>query len=186
MDHGPRLTLGRWCTRDHGVARPLQGSEGRRDSSEIDRERERGGYWGSHQWRCLEAELWRWPHDDAQQRWPMVLRWGDDSECEEEWLEPRVGAVDNVDVLVTSFIGPYDGGMWVVKGREAAAMVPQWCRLRDMKIGKGRCWGVTVFRWEEGKEARQLHGVKCERHNEERCGGQEAEGDGWRLEIKDD
>jgi hypothetical protein len=52
MDHGPRLTLDRWCTRDHGVARLLQGSEGRRDSSEREREREEvvevltnGGAW---------------------------------------------------------------------------------------------------------------------------------------------
>jgi hypothetical protein len=30
---GPRLALGPWWTRDHGVARPLRGSRGRRDSS---------------------------------------------------------------------------------------------------------------------------------------------------------
>jgi hypothetical protein len=37
---GPRLALSLWWTCDHGVARPLWGSGGRRDSSEL-RERER-------------------------------------------------------------------------------------------------------------------------------------------------
>jgi hypothetical protein len=54
---GPRLTLGPWWTHDHGAAWPLWGSGGRRDSSERERERERGGRWGSHQLRHLEAEL---------------------------------------------------------------------------------------------------------------------------------
>jgi hypothetical protein len=51
------------------------------------RERERGGHWGSHQLHHLEAELRRWPYDDAQQRWLVVLRWGDDSRREEKRLE---------------------------------------------------------------------------------------------------
>jgi hypothetical protein len=36
-------------------------------------ERERGCRRGSYQWRHLEAELRRWSHDGAQQRWPVVL-----------------------------------------------------------------------------------------------------------------
>jgi hypothetical protein len=68
---GPRLALSLWWTCDHGVARPLWGSGGRRDSLEL-RERERGRL-GSHQWCYLEAELRRWPHDGAQQRRPVVL-----------------------------------------------------------------------------------------------------------------
>jgi hypothetical protein len=28
--------------------------------------RERGGHRGSHRWRHLEVELWRWPHNDPQ------------------------------------------------------------------------------------------------------------------------
>jgi hypothetical protein len=47
-----------------GAVRPIQGSEGHRDSTE--RERERGGRWGSHQWRHLKMELRRWSHDDTQ------------------------------------------------------------------------------------------------------------------------
>jgi hypothetical protein len=42
----------------------IVGSGGHRDSSKM--ERERGGCPGSHQWRCLEAELQRWPHDGTQ------------------------------------------------------------------------------------------------------------------------
>jgi hypothetical protein len=38
----PRLALGPWWTRDHRAARPLQGSRGRRDSSE--RERRSSGF----------------------------------------------------------------------------------------------------------------------------------------------
>jgi hypothetical protein len=34
----------------------------------------------------------------------------------------------------------------------------QWRQLREMETGKGRRWGVTIFRGEEGEEARQLHG----------------------------
>jgi hypothetical protein len=51
------------------------------------RERERS-LSGSHQWHHLEAELWRWPHNDAQQRWLVVLRWGDGSGREDERLKP--------------------------------------------------------------------------------------------------
>jgi hypothetical protein len=52
------------------------------------RERERGGHQGCHQWHHLETELRRWPHDGAQKRQPVVLRWGDGSRREEERLEP--------------------------------------------------------------------------------------------------
>jgi hypothetical protein len=39
---GPRLALSPWWTHDHAAARPLRGSGGRRDSSELrERERER-------------------------------------------------------------------------------------------------------------------------------------------------
>jgi hypothetical protein len=38
------------------------------------RKRERGGHRGSHQWRHLKVELWRWSHDDTQQRRLVVLR----------------------------------------------------------------------------------------------------------------
>jgi hypothetical protein len=51
----------------------------------------------------------------------------------------------------------------------------QWRRLQEMKTGKGRRWGVTVFRGEEGEEARRLHGTGGRRHSKERCdslGGQ--------------
>jgi hypothetical protein len=58
-----------------------------RRERERERESERGGHLSSHQWRRLEAELRRWPHNDAQQRQPVVLRWGDGSEHEEERLE---------------------------------------------------------------------------------------------------
>jgi hypothetical protein len=86
---GPQLALGPWWTRDHGATRLLQGSRGRGDSSE--RERERGGRRGSHQWRHLAAELWRWSHDGAQKRRPVVLRWGDGSRREEERLTAEGG-----------------------------------------------------------------------------------------------
>jgi hypothetical protein len=73
--HGGLTTMG-WCG--------LSGARGgRRDSSKKERE----GHRGSHQWRHLEAELWRWSHDDAQQRRLVVLRWGDGSWHEEERLE---------------------------------------------------------------------------------------------------
>jgi hypothetical protein len=49
--------------------------------------RERTGRPGSHQWRHLEAELRRWPHDDAQQRRVVVLQWGDGSGREKKRLE---------------------------------------------------------------------------------------------------
>jgi hypothetical protein len=52
------------------------------------REREGGGRQGSHQWRHLEAELQRRPHDCAQQRRLVVLQWGDSSRREEGRLEP--------------------------------------------------------------------------------------------------
>jgi hypothetical protein len=44
---------------------------------------------------------------------------------------------------------------------------------------EGEAMGVTAFRGEEGEEAKQLHGVSGEQHNEERYdnrGGQR-----WRL-----
>jgi hypothetical protein len=82
---GPQLALGPWWTHDNGAAQPLRGSRGRCDSSE--RERVRGGCRDSHQWRHLEMELQRCPHDGAQHRRPMVLRWGDGSRREEERLE---------------------------------------------------------------------------------------------------
>jgi hypothetical protein len=41
---GPRLALGPWWTRDHGAAWLLQGSRGRRDSSERERERRSSGF----------------------------------------------------------------------------------------------------------------------------------------------
>jgi hypothetical protein len=84
MDHGTTASsrsmvdLRPWC----GAAAP--GSRGRRDSSE----RERGVRRGSHQWHHMEAKLWRWPHDGAQQRQPVVPHWGDGSGREEERLEP--------------------------------------------------------------------------------------------------
>jgi hypothetical protein len=68
----PRLALSPWWTHDHGAARPLRGS---------------GGNQGSHQWHHLKAELWRWPHDGAEQRRPVVLQWGDGSGHEEDRLE---------------------------------------------------------------------------------------------------
>jgi hypothetical protein len=57
---------------------------------ERDRDRERGGggHRSSHQWRHLDTELQRWPHDSAQQRRPVVFGGGDGSEHEEERLEP--------------------------------------------------------------------------------------------------
>jgi hypothetical protein len=55
------------------------------------RERERGGRRGSHQWLHLAAELWRWSHDDAQKRRPVVLRWGDGFRREEERLTAEGG-----------------------------------------------------------------------------------------------
>jgi hypothetical protein len=43
----------------------------------------------------------------------------------------------------------------------------QWRQLLEMETGKGRRWGVTIFGGEEGEEARQLHGVSGEQHNED-------------------
>jgi hypothetical protein len=48
----------------------------------------------------------------------------------------------------------------------------QWRRLRDMKRGKERRWGVAVFRGEEWEEARQLHDARGGRHSEEWHDGQ--------------
>jgi hypothetical protein len=67
--------------------------------------RREGGRRGSYQLLHLEAKLWRWSHDGAQQRWSAVLRWEDGYGYEEERLEEGVGAVDNEDVVVVSFIG---------------------------------------------------------------------------------
>jgi hypothetical protein len=50
--------------------------------------RERGSRRGFYQWRHLEVKLRRWSHDGTQQRRLVVLRWRDDSGCEEERLEP--------------------------------------------------------------------------------------------------
>jgi hypothetical protein len=80
------------CLSVHGelVTMGQHGYSGAREVIVIaqrERERERGGRRGYHQWRHLEAELRRWPYDDTQQRRPVVLRWGDGSGCEEERLE---------------------------------------------------------------------------------------------------
>jgi hypothetical protein len=48
----------------------------------------------------------------------------------------------------------------VIKGREILAVELQWHRLREMEMGKVRRWGATIFRGEEGEEARQLHSAK--------------------------
>jgi hypothetical protein len=67
---GPRLALGPWWTRDHGVAQPLQGSGGHRDSSERERE------------DVVEVLT-----NGTTCRRPMVLRWGDCFGREEERLK---------------------------------------------------------------------------------------------------
>jgi hypothetical protein len=83
---GPRLSLSPWWTHDTGAAWPLRGSGGCRDS--LERERGIWGRRGFHQWRHLEVELRRWPHDGAPQMRVVVLRLGDGSGCVEERLEP--------------------------------------------------------------------------------------------------
>jgi hypothetical protein len=50
-----------------------------------------------------------------------------------------------------------------------AAVELQWCRLREMEMGKERQWGTTIFK---GEEARWLYGVGDGRHSKERHGGQ--------------
>jgi hypothetical protein len=68
------------------------GRHGRSRAREVvvipQRERERGGHHSSHQLRYSEKELRRWAHDGAQQRWPVVLQWEDDSRRKEDRLEP--------------------------------------------------------------------------------------------------
>jgi hypothetical protein len=68
-----------------GAARPLQGSGGRRDSSERERERRSLGFSPMAPLGGRAAEM------TTQQRWSVVLRyrWGDGSGREEERLEPR-------------------------------------------------------------------------------------------------
>jgi hypothetical protein len=82
MDHG-------WLS-VHGELTTMR-RRGRSGAQEVvmiaRRERERGGRRGSHQWRHLESELQRRPHDGAQQRRPVVLRLRDGSGCEDR-LEP--------------------------------------------------------------------------------------------------
>jgi hypothetical protein len=55
--HGGLVTMGQ---RDRSGARKVI------MIAQRERERERGGHRGSHQWRNLEAELRRWPHYGAQ------------------------------------------------------------------------------------------------------------------------
>jgi hypothetical protein len=59
MNHEITAALGPWWTRDHGATQLLRGSSGCCDSSERERERERGGPRPSHQWRHMEAKLCR-------------------------------------------------------------------------------------------------------------------------------
>jgi hypothetical protein len=75
--HGGLVTLGH---HDHSMAQDVVVI--------ARRERERGRQ-SSHQW-CHATWRWllRWPHDGAQQRQSVVLRWGDGSRREEERLEP--------------------------------------------------------------------------------------------------
>jgi hypothetical protein len=47
--------------------------------------------------------------------------------------------VDNGGAFLMPFIGPYGSGRRAVRRREAAAVEPQWRRLWEMEIGKGRC-----------------------------------------------
>jgi hypothetical protein len=82
MDHGTTAGSRSMVDSRPWAARPLQGMGSHRDSLE----RGRGGL-GSHQWCHMEAELWRWPHDGAQQRRLVVLQWGVGFGCEEERLE---------------------------------------------------------------------------------------------------
>jgi hypothetical protein len=35
----------------------------------------------------------------------------------------------------------------------------QWCRIWEIKMGKERRWGATIFREKEGEEGRRLHGA---------------------------
>jgi hypothetical protein len=48
-----------------------------------------------------------------------------------------------------------------------------------MEMGKGRRWGVAVFRGEEGEEARRLQGARGGQQNKERY-------DSWRLKVEGD
>jgi hypothetical protein len=48
---GPQLALGPWWTRDHGATRLLQGSRGRGDSSEREREEVIGVLTNGATWR---------------------------------------------------------------------------------------------------------------------------------------
>jgi hypothetical protein len=52
----------------------------------------------------------------------------------------------------------------------------QWCQLWEMKTGKRRQWGATIFGGEEEEEVRRLHGVGGGRHSEEQRGG-------WRSKM---
>jgi hypothetical protein len=82
---GPRLALGPWWTRDHGVAQPLQGSGGHRDSSERERE------------DVVEVLT-----NGTTCRRPMGrLFWTRGGE-----IEAGVGVVDNGGALIVPFIGP--------------------------------------------------------------------------------
>jgi hypothetical protein len=89
MDRVYRSRDRSWLSVHGGLA--TMGQRSRSEAQEVivmdRRERERG-HRGSHQWRHLEAELRRWPHDGAKQRRPVVLRWGDGSGHKKR-LEPR-------------------------------------------------------------------------------------------------
>jgi hypothetical protein len=98
----PRLPLSSWWTRDHGVARLLQGSRGRCDSSEREREREkrssgfspmtplRGGAAEMVIQRCSTETV----SGALMERW--FRTWGE--------IGVRVGTVDNGGALVAPFI----------------------------------------------------------------------------------
>jgi hypothetical protein len=60
--------------------------------------------------------------------------------------------MDNGSALVAPFIGPIGQQKAAVKGKEAAAVELQWCRLRVMETGKRRRWGAVVFGGEEVEE----------------------------------
>jgi hypothetical protein len=46
-----------------------------------------------------------------------------------------------------------------------------------MKMGKGRRWGVVVFRGEEEEEARRLHDARGGGQNKERHNG-------WHIDVE--
>jgi hypothetical protein len=46
--------------------------------------------------------------------------------------------VDNGGALAVTFIGSYGSGRRAIKGREAAAVELQWCRLWEMEMGNER------------------------------------------------